>query len=142
MGLVKLNGNSTRQKSTGHPAEPIMLETSPNGPVTLGFLSIQCIVPIHLARGIFSSDGDGGGATMNALIRRSSAIVGCKLHFFHTATSTAPLINDTGLYGYHHLKTAKGFQRFADDAIERYARRKWKSDKSKRVASFKFSQLD
>nr|GLL28111.1 probable mitochondrial intermediate peptidase, mitochondrial [Ipomoea trifida] len=56
---------------------------------------------------------------MNTLIRRSSAIVGCRFHFFHTATSTAPLINDTGLYGYHHLKTAKGFQRFADDAIER-----------------------
>lgn len=24
-----------------------------------------------------------------------------------------------GLYGFHHLKTAKGFRRFADDAIEK-----------------------
>ncbi|VFQ77549.1 unnamed protein product [Cuscuta campestris] len=57
---------------------------------------------------------------MYALIRRSSAIVGCKLQFSRTAsTFTAPIINDTGLYGYSHLKTAKGFQRFAEDAIER-----------------------
>ncbi|GFZ15219.1 zincin-like metalloproteases family protein [Actinidia rufa] len=38
-------------------------------------------------------------------------------HFFHT--STAPQIKDTGLYGFHHLKTPKGFQRFVDNAIER-----------------------
>ncbi|CAH9139735.1 unnamed protein product [Cuscuta epithymum] len=56
---------------------------------------------------------------MSALIKRSSAIFSCKFNFFHTATFTASLINDTGLYGYSHLKTAKGFQRFADDAIER-----------------------
>lgn len=36
---------------------------------------------------------------------------------FHT--SIAPVIKETGLYGFHHLKTPKGFQRFVDDAIER-----------------------
>ncbi|KAL2453680.1 Mitochondrial intermediate peptidase [Abeliophyllum distichum] len=34
-------------------------------------------------------------------------------------TSTAPLIRETGLYGFDHLKTPRGFQRMVDDAIER-----------------------
>lgn len=36
---------------------------------------------------------------------------------FHT--SSLPVLEETGLYGFRHLKSAKGFQRFVDDAIER-----------------------
>ncbi|KAG5230558.1 peptidase M3 family protein [Salix suchowensis] len=41
----------------------------------------------------------------------------------HASTRAAPQLNGaaatTGLYGFDHLKTPKGFQRFVDDAIER-----------------------
>ncbi|KAI5670205.1 hypothetical protein M9H77_10569 [Catharanthus roseus] len=60
---------------------------------------------------------------MAALLRRSLA---ARLYGFLSTnsvsslhTSTLPLIQETGLYGFPHLKTAKGFQRFVDDAIER-----------------------
>ncbi|XP_016496624.1 mitochondrial intermediate peptidase, mitochondrial isoform X5 [Nicotiana tabacum] len=56
---------------------------------------------------------------MHALIRQSAAHVRANSHFIHISTSKAPSIKETGLYGYHHLKTPKGFQRFVDDAIER-----------------------
>ncbi|XP_058205215.1 mitochondrial intermediate peptidase, mitochondrial [Rhododendron vialii] len=56
---------------------------------------------------------------MAALIRRqtSNLRLWTNPHRFHT--STAPLIKDTGLYGFDHLKTANGFRRFVDEAIER-----------------------
>ncbi|KAL3524177.1 hypothetical protein ACH5RR_017011 [Cinchona calisaya] len=63
---------------------------------------------------------------MSALFRRrrrSSALAsyfyGHVRNFFTHTSSTAPLIEATGLYGFNHLKTPKGFQRFVDDAIER-----------------------
>ncbi|KAL3341935.1 hypothetical protein AABB24_026116 [Solanum stoloniferum] len=57
---------------------------------------------------------------MHALIRKSAAArVRANSNFIHISTSTAPSIKETGLYGFHHLKTPKGFQRFVDDAIER-----------------------
>ncbi|XP_019224260.1 PREDICTED: probable mitochondrial intermediate peptidase, mitochondrial [Nicotiana attenuata] len=56
---------------------------------------------------------------MHSLIRQSAAHVRANSHFIHISTSKAPSIKETGLYGYHHLKTPKGFQRFVDDAIER-----------------------
>ncbi|XP_047332042.1 mitochondrial intermediate peptidase, mitochondrial [Impatiens glandulifera] len=40
-----------------------------------------------------------------------------RFKLFHT--STFPLTEETGLYGFQHLKTPKGFQRFVDEAIER-----------------------
>lgn len=49
--------------------------------------------------------------------RRLAAYLYGFVSSFHT--STAPQIQETGLYGFHHLKTPKGFQRFVDDAIER-----------------------
>ncbi|CAI9774984.1 unnamed protein product [Fraxinus pennsylvanica] len=54
---------------------------------------------------------------MQNLIRRSAAYFSPARHCVHT--STAPLIRETGLYGFDHLKTPKGFQRMVDDAIER-----------------------
>ncbi|CAN4085235.1 unnamed protein product [Withania somnifera] len=57
---------------------------------------------------------------MHALIRKSAAVlIRANSHFIHISTSTAPSIKQTGLYGYRHLKTPKGFQQFVDDAIER-----------------------
>ncbi|XP_049363553.1 mitochondrial intermediate peptidase, mitochondrial [Solanum verrucosum] len=57
---------------------------------------------------------------MHALIRKCAAAhVRANSNFIHISTSTAPSIKETGLYGFHHLKTPKGFQRFVDDAIER-----------------------
>nr|XP_033515993.1 mitochondrial intermediate peptidase, mitochondrial isoform X2 [Nicotiana tomentosiformis] len=56
---------------------------------------------------------------MHALMRQSAAHVRANSHFIHISTSKAPSIKETGLYGYNHLKTPKGFQRFVDDAIER-----------------------
>ncbi|XP_022891022.1 mitochondrial intermediate peptidase, mitochondrial isoform X2 [Olea europaea var. sylvestris] len=54
---------------------------------------------------------------MQTLIRRSAAYFIPARHCVHT--STAPLIRETGLYGFDNLKTAKGFRRMVDDAIER-----------------------
>ncbi|GMP24118.1 hypothetical protein CsSME_00001508 [Camellia sinensis var. sinensis] len=57
---------------------------------------------------------------MSALIRRSTSNLPFRVwtnHRFHT--STAPHVKDTGLYGFHHLKTPNGFRRFVDEAIER-----------------------
>ncbi|KAK9292479.1 hypothetical protein L1049_020452 [Liquidambar formosana] len=68
---------------------------------------------------------------MSTLIRRTTAnlrrnppLTACnsdslrtRHHRFHT--SVAPQNKDTGLYGFDHLKTPKGFQRFVDEAIER-----------------------
>lgn len=57
---------------------------------------------------------------MHALIRKSAvAHVRANSNFIHISTSKAPSIKETGLYGFHHLKTPKGFQRFVDDAVER-----------------------
>ncbi|KAI3517585.1 hypothetical protein L1887_16800 [Cichorium endivia] len=56
---------------------------------------------------------------MSSLIRRAALSL-CSnsknRHFFATATHR---MEDTGLYGFNHLKTPKGFQRFVDEAIER-----------------------
>ncbi|PIN06711.1 Metalloendopeptidase family - mitochondrial intermediate peptidase [Handroanthus impetiginosus] len=54
---------------------------------------------------------------LRALIRTSSAYFGYAHRFLHSAT--ASLAKETGLYGFAHLKTPKGFQRMVDDAIER-----------------------
>ncbi|KAK3009814.1 hypothetical protein RJ639_013939 [Escallonia herrerae] len=63
---------------------------------------------------------------MSALLRRavSNIRLGFRGHF-HTSVAPRPRprprpMNDTGLYGFPHLKTPKGFQRFVDDAIERF----------------------
>ncbi|KAK2975850.1 hypothetical protein RJ640_022867 [Escallonia rubra] len=59
---------------------------------------------------------------MSALLRRAVWNLRLGLHGrFHTSVAPRPT-NDTGLYGFPHLKTPKGFQRFVDDAIERYVR--------------------
>lgn len=70
---------------------------------------------------------------MSALIRRYAAVL-CHKRMLkpnyptlvltcHVSTRVAPQLNGaaatTGLYGFDHLKTPKGFQRFVDDAIER-----------------------
>lgn len=56
---------------------------------------------------------------MFSLIRRAALSL-CSnsknCQFFATATHR---MEDTGLYGFNHLKTPKGFQRFVDEAIER-----------------------
>ncbi|KAK6132170.1 hypothetical protein DH2020_034095 [Rehmannia glutinosa] len=54
---------------------------------------------------------------LRALIRTPAAYFSYGRRFVHS--STAPLIKGTGLYGFDHLKTPKGFQRMVDDAIER-----------------------
>ncbi|KAA8539812.1 hypothetical protein F0562_026504 [Nyssa sinensis] len=55
---------------------------------------------------------------MSALLRRPTFNLRFRTaHRFHTSTS--PQIKDTGLYGFDHLKTPKGFRRFVDEAIER-----------------------
>lgn len=54
---------------------------------------------------------------LRALIRTRAAYFRYGRRFLHSAT--APLVKETGLYGFDHLKTAKGFQRMVDDAIER-----------------------
>ncbi|XP_021842214.2 mitochondrial intermediate peptidase, mitochondrial isoform X2 [Spinacia oleracea] len=41
-----------------------------------------------------------------------------RIHFFQTSAAAADA-KETGLYGFPHLKTPNGFQRFVDDAIER-----------------------
>lgn len=55
---------------------------------------------------------------LQALIRTHSRQFLNIRRFIHS--SPAPAIRETGLYGFDHLKTAKGFQRMADDAIERW----------------------
>lgn len=61
---------------------------------------------------------------MSALFRRRRALAayfyGPVRNSYKLHTSTASLIQETGLYGFNHLKTPKGFQRFVDDAIERF----------------------
>lgn len=61
---------------------------------------------------------------MWTLIRRTAPFVGCKScysdhsttrHFYTRTSNGVP----TGLYGFDHLKSPNGFQRFVDDAIER-----------------------
>ncbi|KAL8539610.1 hypothetical protein ACS0TY_001278 [Phlomoides rotata] len=54
---------------------------------------------------------------LRALIRAPAAYFRYRGRFLHS--TAAPLIRETGLYGFDHLKTAKGFQRMVDDAIER-----------------------
>lgn len=56
---------------------------------------------------------------MTVIIRRTVSILrlNLKTHLYHT--SPYPRTDESGLYGIHHLKTPKGFQRFVDDAIER-----------------------
>ncbi|KAL2227187.1 probable mitochondrial intermediate peptidase, mitochondrial isoform X1 [Sesamum indicum] len=54
---------------------------------------------------------------LRALIRTPAEPFSCARRLLHSAT--ASLVKETGLYGFDHLKTAKGFQRMVDDAIER-----------------------
>ncbi|KAL3834596.1 hypothetical protein ACJIZ3_009332 [Penstemon smallii] len=54
---------------------------------------------------------------LHALICKPVTYLTYARRFLHS--STAPLIKETGLYGFEHLKTPKGFQRMVDDAIER-----------------------
>ncbi|KAL0282898.1 UNVERIFIED_CONTAM: Mitochondrial intermediate peptidase, mitochondrial [Sesamum angustifolium] len=54
---------------------------------------------------------------LHALVRTPAEPFSCARRLLHSAT--APLSKETGLYGFDHLKTAKGFQRMVDDAIER-----------------------
>ncbi|KAF7824901.1 mitochondrial intermediate peptidase, mitochondrial isoform X1 [Senna tora] len=42
-----------------------------------------------------------------------------RLKWIRSFRTSAQTGEPTGLYGFHHLKTPKGFQRFVDDAIER-----------------------
>ncbi|XP_027103929.1 mitochondrial intermediate peptidase, mitochondrial-like isoform X2 [Coffea arabica] len=59
---------------------------------------------------------------MFTLFRRRSLaayVYGHVLNSHKVHTSTAPLLQETGLYGFNHLKTPKGFRRFVEDAIER-----------------------
>nr|XP_027110470.1 mitochondrial intermediate peptidase, mitochondrial-like isoform X3 [Coffea arabica] len=59
---------------------------------------------------------------MSTLFRRRSLaayVYGHVLNSHKVHTSTAPLLQETGLYGFNHLKTPKGFRRFVEDAIER-----------------------
>ena len=52
--------------------------------------------------------------------RRSPILHKIGILLLHTSAAASPVGTTTGLYGIRHLKTPKGFQRFADDAIERY----------------------
>lgn len=53
---------------------------------------------------------------MWSLIRRTAATLRLEARGYHAAPGDgAP----TGLYGFHQLKTAGGFRRFVDEAIER-----------------------
>ncbi|KAH6755680.1 Zincin-like metalloproteases family protein [Perilla frutescens var. hirtella] len=54
---------------------------------------------------------------LRALSRTPAAYFRNGRRFQHSVT--APVVKETGLYGFDHLKTAKGFQRMVDDAIER-----------------------
>ncbi|KAK4489446.1 hypothetical protein RD792_005255 [Penstemon davidsonii] len=54
---------------------------------------------------------------LHALICKPVSYFTYARRFLHS--STAPLIKETGLYGFEHLKAPKGFQRMVDDAIER-----------------------
>ncbi|KAI3458275.1 hypothetical protein Pfo_014938 [Paulownia fortunei] len=54
---------------------------------------------------------------LRALTRTPAAYFSYARRFLHSAT--APVVKETGLYGFDHLKTPKGFQRMVDDAIER-----------------------
>ncbi|XP_058084642.1 mitochondrial intermediate peptidase, mitochondrial isoform X2 [Magnolia sinica] len=63
---------------------------------------------------------------MSALIRRKAPIFHCKLSLYRKFTtrsvfdvSVSAENADNGLYGFEILKTAKGFRRFVDEAIER-----------------------
>ncbi|KAL9254123.1 Mitochondrial intermediate peptidase, mitochondrial-like protein [Drosera capensis] len=59
---------------------------------------------------------------MSPLLRRTTTAFSpiSHLRLLYTSPATASdSVNQTGLYGLHHLKSAKGFQRFVDDAIER-----------------------
>ncbi|KAL0299402.1 UNVERIFIED_CONTAM: Mitochondrial intermediate peptidase, mitochondrial [Sesamum radiatum] len=54
---------------------------------------------------------------LHALVRTPAEPFSCARRLLHSVT--APLFKETGLYGFDHLKSAKGFQRMVDDAIER-----------------------
>ncbi|GFP88278.1 probable mitochondrial intermediate peptidase mitochondrial [Phtheirospermum japonicum] len=54
---------------------------------------------------------------LRALIRTPAEYSSYARRFIHSAA--APLVRETGLYGFDQLKTPKGFQRMVDDAIER-----------------------
>ncbi|XP_057798375.1 mitochondrial intermediate peptidase, mitochondrial isoform X2 [Salvia miltiorrhiza] len=54
---------------------------------------------------------------LRALSRTPAVYFRHDRRFQHSAT--APLVKEAGLYGFDHLKTAKGFQRMVDDAVER-----------------------
>ncbi|KAL7107300.1 hypothetical protein ACP275_06G045800 [Erythranthe tilingii] len=54
---------------------------------------------------------------LRALIRAPAAYFSNARRYQHSAA--APPIRETGLYGFDHLKTPKGFNRMVDDAIER-----------------------
>ncbi|XP_021977410.1 mitochondrial intermediate peptidase, mitochondrial [Helianthus annuus] len=56
---------------------------------------------------------------MTALIRRAPSILRSKFNIRYFLSPAARHMEETGLYGCHHLKTPKGFQRIVDDAIER-----------------------
>lgn len=67
---------------------------------------------------------DAAPNQMWTLIRRTAPFVRCKScytdhsttrHFYTRTSNGVP----TGLYGFDHLKSPNGFQRFVDDAIER-----------------------
>ncbi|GAA0149472.1 metalloprotease [Lithospermum erythrorhizon] len=55
---------------------------------------------------------------MFVFIRKTSASLRSSFRLFYTATASMSS-ESSGLYGFHHLKTPQGFQRFVDDAIER-----------------------
>ncbi|TXG70716.1 hypothetical protein EZV62_005651 [Acer yangbiense] len=66
---------------------------------------------------------------MSIIIRRTAPILRlkscysdlCSTRILHSRSVGRRNGAPTGLYGFEHLKTAKGFQRFVDDAIERSA---------------------
>ncbi|KAL8217979.1 hypothetical protein R6Q57_021352 [Mikania cordata] len=56
---------------------------------------------------------------MAALIRRATSVIGYNFQNRHFFSPAVHRMEETGLYGCHHLKNPKGFQRIVDDAIER-----------------------
>lgn len=53
-----------------------------------------------------------GSSMLRAVIRTPAAQFSYARRYLH-------FVKETGLYGFDHLKTPKGFQRMVDDAIER-----------------------